>query len=110
MSNIWNLIENDILNLLTTFFSIVITIILANLKKVYQEKNFDETKRKVIKTVVNAIEQIYKDVSGDKKLQKAKEYIINILNQKNIQISELEMDMMIEEICNSMKKVDFFNE
>lgn len=110
INNIWNLVGSDVLKLLTTIFSIVITIILANVKNVYQKKISDETKRNVIKTVVNAIEQIYKDMSGDEKLQKAKENIINILEEKNITISELEMNMMIEEICKSIKKVNILDE
>lgn len=110
LEKVWNLIGSDIMNLLTTVFSIIITIIVTKIKKIYKEKFTDETKRNIVKTVVNAIEQIYKDLSGEQKLQKAKENIINILNEKGISISELEMDMMIEEICNSIKKVSVQNE
>lgn len=110
LENVWNLIGSDIMSLLTTVFSIIITIIVTKIKKIYKEKFTDETKRSIVRTVVNAIEQIYKDLSGEQKLQKAKENIINILNEKGISISELEMDMMIEEICNSIKKVSVENE
>lgn len=110
LEKVWDLIGSDIMNLLTTVFSIIITIIVTKIKKIYKEKFTDETKRNIVKTVVNAIEQIYKDLSGEQKLQKAKENIINILNEKGISISELEMDMMIEEICNSIKKVSAQNE
>lgn len=110
LENVWDLISSDVLNLVTTVFSIVITIIVTNIKKIYKEKVTDETKRNVIKTVVNAIEQLYKDLSGEEKLQKAKENIINMLSEKGITISELEMDMMIEEICNSIKKVRVLDE
>ena len=57
-----------------------------------------------VKTVVNATEQLYKDLDGAKKLEKAKENIIALLNEKGITITELEMDMMIEEVVNGFNQ------
>lgn len=51
--------------------------------------------------MVTAIEQLYADLKGKEKLEKAKKNIIELLSEKGISINELELNMMIEEICNS---------
>ena len=73
-------------------------------KKIYETKINDDTKRKVVKTCVGAVEQLYKQLKGQEKLQKAKENIVLMLNEKGITITELEIDMLIEEAVNEFKQ------
>ena len=68
----------------------------AQVKKLYDRMTADDTKRKVVETCVKAVEQLYQDLSGQEKLEKAKENILAILQSKDIAISEIEMDMLIE--------------
>ena len=68
----------------------------AQVKKLYDRMTADDTKRKVVETCVKAVEQLYQDLSGTEKLEKAKENIIAMLDIKGISISEIEMDMLIE--------------
>ena len=68
----------------------------AQMKKLYDRMTADEEKRKAVETVVKAVEQMYQDLSGREKLEKAKENILAILQSKDIAISEVEMDMLIE--------------
>ena len=68
----------------------------AQIKKRIDRVTADEEKRKAVETVVKAVEQMYQDLSGREKLEKAKENILAILQSKNIAISEIEMDMLIE--------------
>ena len=68
----------------------------AQIKKLYDRMTADDTKRKVVETCVKAVEQLYQDLSGTEKLEKAKENIIAMLDIKGISISEIEMDMLIE--------------
>ncbi len=110
LGELWQLISNDVFNLLITIISFIIIIFVKKIKNIYETKVTDETKRNVIKTVVKAVEQIYYDLSGSEKLQKAKENIVNMLNEKDITISELELDMMIEDVCNSIRKGIIENE
>lgn len=70
----------------------------AQVKKLYQEKVDTATKQKIVETCVKAVEQLYTEVSGAEKLQKAKENIVNMLNEKGLTITELELDMMIEAV------------
>ena len=66
------------------------------IKRLYTKFVNDKTKQAVAKTVVQAIEQIYKDLHGEEKLNKALESMSEMLAEKGIQISDLEMRMLIE--------------
>lgn len=68
----------------------------AMLKK-YATKWFDDkTKQDVAKTCVKAVEQIYKDLHGKEKLDKALEAASEMLATKNIAVTDLELKMLIE--------------
>ena len=70
-----------------------IGIVLKNLYKKYAD---DKTKKAVAKTVVSAVEQLYKDLHGEEKYQKAMEAMSEMLAEKGINISEIEIKMLIE--------------
>lgn len=104
LMEIWEAIQPNIVAIIVAILTGIASFIGTKVKKIYEEKINDETKRKVVKTVVNAVEQLYQDFSGNEKLIEAQKNIINMLNEKGITISELEMKMLIEETCNSFKK------
>ena len=68
----------------------------AEIKKLYEEHINNETKEKVVATCVKAVEQLYHDLNGEEKLAIAKDNIVAMLTSKGIEISELEIDMLIE--------------
>lgn len=76
-----------------TFIGGLIGIVAKNLFTKYIN---DKTKEKVAKTVVKAVEQIYQDLHGDDKLNKALEAAAEILASKGITITDLELRMLIE--------------
>ena len=53
-------------------------------------------KKSVAKTVVLAVEQVYKDLHGDEKLLKALEAAADMLTDKGIKVTDLELRMLIE--------------
>ena len=59
-------------------------VLSAQVKKLYDRMTADDTKRKVVETVVKAVEQLYQDLSGTEKLEKAKENICRIVNQSRL--------------------------
>lgn len=65
-------------------------------KNIYKKHINDKTKEKVAKTVVQAVEQIYKDLHGEEKLNKALDSAAEMLEQKGIAVTELELRMLIE--------------
>lgn len=72
----------------------------AQLKSLYQKYINDKTKEAVVRTCVKAVEQLYHDLGGPEKLEKAKEGIEEMLNEKGIPITELEMNLLIEAVVS----------
>ena len=72
----------------------------AQLKGLYQKYINDKTKESVVRTCVKAVEQLYHDLGGPEKLEKAKEGIEDMLNEKGIPITELEMNLLIEAVVS----------
>ena len=64
----------------------------------------DKTKRDVAKTVVRAVEQVYQDLHGEEKLAKALESASEMLAEKGITVTELEMRMLIEAAVSEFNK------
>ena len=72
----------------------------AQLKRLYEKYINDKTKQSVVRTCVKAAEQLYHDLSGPEKLLKAQEGVVQMLNEKGIPISELEMNLLIEAVVS----------
>ncbi len=56
----------------------------------------DKTKEKVAKTAVKFVEQVYKDLHGDDKLNKALAAASELLAEKGITVTELELRVLVE--------------
>ena len=65
----------------------------------------DKTKKTVAKTVVQAVEQIYKDLHGEEKLNMAIEYMAEMLTVKGIKATELEVRVLLEDAVGEFNKV-----
>lgn len=70
----------------------------TQLKALYRRWVDDKTKEAVVRTCVRAVEQLYHDLGGPEKLEKAREGVHQMLEEKGISISQLEMDLLIESI------------
>jgi hypothetical protein len=70
----------------------------TQLKALYRRWVDDKTKEAVVRTCVKAVEQLYHDLGGPEKLEKAREGVRQILEEKGISISQLEMDLLIESV------------
>lgn len=73
-------------------------------KATYQKYVNDQTKEKVVRTVVKAVEQLYIDLDGEERLSKAIGYISEMLADKGIPINDLEIRMLIEAAVKEMKE------
>lgn len=71
---------------------------------IYKKYINDKTKEAVVRTVCKAIEQMYKDLHGEEKYNKAVESIVEMLSLKGITITELEIKMLIEATCSEFVK------
>ena len=70
-----------------------IGIVLKNLVTKYIN---DKTKQAVAKTSVQFVEQVYKDLHGEEKLTEALEAASQMLAEKGISVTELELRALIE--------------
>jgi hypothetical protein len=76
-------------------------------KNVYTKYANDKTKQAVAKTVVQAVEQLYQDLDGTEKLQQAITAAQQMLSEKDIAITDLELRMLIEAAVSEFN--DAFN-
>ena len=65
-------------------------------KKRYNEYINDKTKEKIVKVCVGAVEQLYKELHGEEKYNKVVESVVEMLEEKGITITELELKMLVE--------------
>lgn len=87
--------ENGV-NIIGAIITAIAGYIGLAVKKVYTKYINDKTKEKVVKTCVKAIEQLYKDLNGEEKLCKVIESASDMLAEKGISITDLELRMLIE--------------
>ncbi len=70
----------------------------AQIKQLYQRYVNDKIKQDVVRTCVKAVEQLYHDLEGPKKLEKACDGVHKMLEERGIPISDLELELLIESV------------
>lgn len=104
----WMSILNECLDIILPAIASVIAVLFgvlgAKLKSVYDTKIKTDTAKIVVDDVVKFVQQVYKDLDGSEKLQKALTEASTILNEKGISISETELDMLIESAVYGLKQ------
>lgn len=83
----------QILGTIITTVAGYIGLVVKNLVTKYLN---DKTKRAIAKTVVQFVEQVYKDLHGEEKLNAALAAFSEMLAEKGITVSDLEMRVLIE--------------
>ena len=92
----------EILYGIVTAIAGYVAIVLKSLAKKYIN---DKTKENVAKTVVRAVEQIYKDLNGEEKLAKAIESAAEMLTEKGITVTDIELRMLLEDAVGEFNNV-----
>ena len=96
--------------ILYTIVTAIVGFIGVAIKNVLKKYCDTKTKKEIAKTVVGAVEQLYKDLHGHEKYDKAVEAMSQMLTGKGITIGEFEIKMLIEaavaELNNSVIKID----
>jgi LL-H family phage holin len=100
-------LQNEIINLLALLIAgcvgVVSKHVVAYLKKkgvVAQINNHKE----LTNLVVGAVEQTYKHLHGEEKLNLAKIELIKLAKEKGVKVSEKELDILIESAVKEMNK------
>ena len=105
----WNVLLNELFG--TYLIPAVVTVVGAiaswvgvQLKKLYTEKVNTKEKQEVVESTVTYIQQVYWDLKGEEKLEKAVETASDWLTSKGINVSDSELRVLIESAVYNMKK------
>ena len=100
--------NNYIMEILATIVTAVASFIGIKIKEAYTKYVDTKTKKEIVKATVEYIEQIYKGikVSNEDKLENAKEKALEWLNSKGLNISDTELEILIESAVNGLKKTN----
>lgn len=79
----------------------ILSFIGITFKTSYEKFVKEKTKKMVVEDSVRFVEQKFKNLSK-KKFEKAKEYSLELLTDKGITISDLELEILIESVCNNL--------
>lgn len=93
---------------MTILYAIICAVgsaVALGLKSLLKKYVNDKTKKSIAKTVVAAIEQMYKDLAGEEKLNLAIKSMSEMLAEKGITISEIEIRMLLEAAVGEAKNV-----
>lgn len=104
----WNEVLNQfiqiLLPILATFLTGVFTYLGTRIKAVIEQKTQNEIAKAVVADSVKYVQQVYKDIDGASKLQKAIEQASTILASKGITLTEVEINMLIESSVFGIKQ------
>lgn len=105
----WNVLLNELFS--TYLIPAVVTVVGAiaswvgvQLKKLYTEKVNTKEKQEIVESTVTYIQQVYWDLKGEEKLEKAVETASDWLTSKGINVSDSELRVLIESAVYNMKK------
>lgn len=105
MSLISEFISDYGLSILYTILTAIISFVGVRIKTLYKKIVDNNLKKQVVEDTVKYVEQLYKNLNGKEKLEIAKKNILELLKDKGIYINELELNVLIESVCNNIKKI-----
>ena len=82
-----------------------ITWLGVKLKSVFEKSDKEKLYLSLASTCVQAVEQIYKDLDGKAKLEKALEAFSQMLKTRGVKLSPIEMRMYIEDAVGAFNDV-----
>jgi len=97
----------EIINLLILIIAGAVGVVAKYITSFLKKKGIVaqiESNKEIVKIVVNAVEQIYKNSHGEEKLNLAKIEVIKLAKEKGIKISEKEIDLLVEASVKEMNK------
>lgn len=93
---------SNILPLVATAIGGLIAYGVNKVKKYYDEKYRTEMIDKILNTTVKYVEQVFIDLKGKQKLDKARDIALQRLNSIGIDIDEVELTILIEAFVNGL--------
>lgn len=100
-------LHQELINLAITVLTACIGIVTTYITKYLKDKGIVaklESKKEYVHLGVLAIEQAYAHLKGNEKLDLVKSEIAKLLKEKNVKVSEKELDILIEASVKRMKQ------
>lgn len=97
----------EMINFIIVFFTVISGIVAKYVISYLKEKGIISklnSNKELVGIAVRAVEQTYKHLHGEEKLNLAKIEVIKLAKSKGIKISEKELDLMIESSVREMNK------
>lgn len=89
--------------MLGSFLTAIFAFVGLKIKTTYEKYVKDKTTQSIVNTTVKYVEQVFKELDGPAKLEKALENAQMRLNDAGIKITELELRVLVESACNGLK-------
>ncbi len=102
MSDILNIIKNDITGVISTIITGIIGYLGVRIKNIIKAYYQERLKKEIIDKTVKYVEQTCKDYSCEEKKKKALVMSLNWLKEKKINISDTELEILIESAVNCL--------
>lgn len=102
LSDILNAISDNLIQILGTIITAVLGYVGLQVKNIYQEFIQDKTKKEIVEKTVKYVEQTCKDFSCKEKKQKALEKSLEWMNERKLNVSETELEILIESTVNCL--------
>ena len=82
----------------------IVTFLVGIIKAKYTEYVNTDTKKEIAMLTVRYVEQVFKTLHGGDKLKEAKSTLVKMLNEKGIEISEDEVNLLLEAAVHKMNE------
>lgn len=96
--------KDIIMQIIPIVLATVGTFLIGLIKAKYSQYVNTDTKKEIAMLTVRYVEQVFKTLHGEEKLDKAKSAFVKMLNEKGIKISDDEINMLLEAAVHQMNE------
>ena len=104
MEQIMEVVMPAVLQLAGTVLMVLAGVIGYEIKKLYNKYIDNQTKKDIVNSTVEYVEQVFKDIHGEEKLEKALDRAYQLLKEAGISISHTELETLIEAAVNGFNQ------
>lgn len=104
MEEILELLKSNMLQILAAIITAVASYIGVQIKNAYTKYVDTKTKKEIVKSTVEYVEQVSTTLKSEEKFAQAKAKAVEWLNSKGISISDTEIEILIESAVNALNK------
>ncbi len=106
LSDFYEAIKPELITIFVGVLTAILGFVGTKVRKLYDNIVKDEKKEKIVKTVVNAANELYSELKCDERLIKIKENILTMLKENKINVTDFELSMLIANEIQACKRKD----